>query len=84
VRRAEQTPGSALWCVNNGLPAGWSLTDLLLTDLYFALTNERHPLAPDLAAKAKQAKNATLIAQLKAQRARIAAQKARQQPPPTT
>lgn len=78
VRRVEQIPGSAVWCIRNDMPQGWTLTDLLLTDLYYALTNERHPLAPDLAKKAKQNKNAALIAQLKAQRARLAAQQ--QQP----
>lgn len=61
-------PGSAVWSTETDLDYGWTLTDILLTDLFHALTGETHPARP----KPKKAqKDATsMLEKLKAQRAR--------------
>jgi len=63
-------PGSAVWAIQNGLPPGWSLTDVLLADVYHALTGQRHPAFPESVGESSD-KTSDLVARLKAQRARV-------------
>lgn len=70
-------PGSAVWCQQAGVPYGWTLTDLLITDLFQAFTGEPHPMRPGITAGGNT-KNADEIASaLVAQRERMAARKER-------
>lgn len=68
--------GSATWAAQVDVPYGWSLTDLLLADIFHAIHGEAHPLHPSSGVEAKAAKNADAIARLQAQRERLAATKA--------
>lgn len=61
--------GSATWAAQADVPYGWSLTDLLLTDLFFVLSGEQHPSRPG-AGKSDDGK-ADLFARLRAQRERL-------------
>ena len=61
-----------MWAVENSLPYGWSLTDVLLTDLFHAFTGEKHPARPKSSDGGATSKAASLRARLKAQRARLA------------
>lgn len=73
--------GSAVWALSADVPYGWTLTDTLLADVFHALSGEPHPLRPDNSKKVQAAKNDERIAKLKAQRERLARQRAAQQPP---
>lgn len=61
-------PGSAVWTVETDLDYGWTLTDILLTDLFHAFTGEEHPARPKPKAAKKDA--TSMLEKLKAQRAR--------------
>lgn len=58
------------------MPFGWSLTDLLLADVFHALAGEAHPSHPRAGTNAKATAQADAIARLHAQRERLAAGKA--------
>lgn len=64
--------GGAVWAVSNGVPYGWTLTDILITDLFHAWTGEEHPARPKGDGPKRDA--AELRARLEAQRARLAQQ----------
>lgn len=64
--------GSATWAAQSRVPYGWSLTDILLADVFHALTGEAHPLHPSNGADAKAARHADTLDRLKAQRERLA------------
>lgn len=68
---AHLPPGSAVWAAENGIPYGWSLTDVLLTDVFAALTGEQHPARPS-APKASPDAVSDRVARLLAQRERLA------------
>lgn len=65
-------PGSAVWSAETDLDYGWTLTDILLTDLFHALTGETHPARP----KAKKSKSSPSTKDMRdaliAQRKRLA------------
>jgi len=63
--------GSSTWAAQIGIPYGWTLTDLLLTDVYHALTGEPHPARPTIRKPGEAARRAGQIARLKAQRERL-------------
>lgn len=60
-------PGSAVWAHEHGLPFGWSLTDVFLTDLYAAFSGQPHPQRAEIS-KAAEARSA--LDRLKRQKAR--------------
>jgi hypothetical protein len=62
-------PGSAVWAKENGLPYGWTLDAVLVSDLYHAFTGSAHPMRAEISEKAR-ARDA--LARLRAQRARLA------------
>lgn len=64
------SPDSAIKGLEQGLPEGWSLTHVYLTDLYAAHTGQLHPAR---AALAERARAGDVLARLKAQQARLAA-----------
>jgi hypothetical protein len=64
-------PGSATWAAQGGLPYGWSLTDLLLADLFHATTGEKHPARPSGNEKATKERAEKVAAALLAQRKRL-------------
>lgn len=64
--------GSAVWCIESGLPFGFTVTDLLLTDLYAALTGESHPARPKPSSSSPPD---DVVARLKAQRERLQSQR---------
>ncbi len=74
--------GSAVWAVQAGVPYGWTLTDLLLTDLFHALTGEPHPDRPNLSERTKQFDANEQVRLLLEQRERIRRQQAAETPPP--
>lgn len=61
-------PGSAVWAAEHDLPYGWSLSDVLLTDVFHALTGNAHPARAEItsAARARSA-----VSRLRAQAARL-------------
>jgi hypothetical protein len=70
---AHLPPDSAVYALRHSIPAGWGLTEFLLTDLYAAFTGQEHPARP----KPESGSRASdLAARLKAQRERLAAQAA--------
>jgi hypothetical protein len=76
VLLAHLPVGSATWAAQADVPYGWSLTDLLLADVFHAITGEPHPLHPSSGTGAKAAKTADALERLKAQRERLAARNA--------
>lgn len=68
--------GSAVWCKQQDLPYGWTLTAVLLADNFHAIHGEPHPLHPKTGAQAKAKSQATTHERLKAQRERLSARKA--------
>lgn len=62
---------SATWAVRNDIPHGWTLTDLLVTDLFQAFTGEVHPARPTGKEQAESERAKQLAAQLLAQRERL-------------
>jgi hypothetical protein len=76
---ASQLPvGSATWAISANVPYGWSLTDILIADLFHAFAGEPHPLHPGIAkqAAATKTKQADQLAMLRERRDRIAAERA--------
>lgn len=64
-------PGSAVWATESDLDYGWTLTDILLSDVFHALAGEAHPARPKpQKAAQKQQDGNSMIERLKAQRAR--------------
>jgi hypothetical protein len=61
-------PGSAVWAHEHGLPFGWSLTDVFLTDLFAAFTGEAHP---QRAAIQQKAEARSALDRLRRQKARL-------------
>lgn len=60
--------GSAVWCLEHGLPFGWDLSTILLTDLFAAQSGNVHPARAELDEKAR-AKSA--LERLRRQRERL-------------
>lgn len=60
-------PGSAVWAKEHGIPFGWSLTDVLLSDLFAAFSGEPHPARAEIQ---KKAEYASALARLQRQKAR--------------
>lgn len=73
---------SAVWAVENGLPMGATPTDVLLADIFQAVTGQVHPLRPVSTAPSSAAKtrHESMAARLRAQRVRVAQQR-REAPP---
>ncbi len=71
VLLAYMPAGSAVWAAENDLPYGWTLTDLLLTDLFHATAGTPHPARPKPRSKRKDGRS--LIDRLRAQRERLSA-----------
>lgn len=69
-------PGSVTWARLRGMPSGWDYGDVLLADVYHALTGEAHPLRP---AQKAVSRYADRRAALEAQKARLAARKRAQE-----
>jgi hypothetical protein len=44
---ANLPTGSATWSAINDIPYGWTLTDLLIADLFHAFSGEPHPARPN-------------------------------------
>ena len=63
--------GSATWAVQNDIPYGWSLNDLLIADLFQAFTGEVHPARPTGKEKAESERAKQLAERLLAQRDRL-------------
>lgn len=61
--------GGAVWAAQNGVPYGWTLTDILVTDLFHALTGEAHPARPSGGRSSRDV--AGIRARLEEQRARL-------------
>jgi len=61
-------PGSACWAHLNGVPLGWSLDTLLLTDIYAATRGQAHPARTEIS---DQARAKSALARLRAQKARL-------------
>lgn len=70
-------PGSAVWCIENGVEFGTTPSDLIQADIFYALTGEAHPLRPKPRKDTghAQKRHEMLAAQLLAQRERVNAQK---------
>lgn len=64
-------PGSAVWAKEHGLPFGWSLTDVLISDLYAAWAGEPHPARTAAESDTRASSAKSKVAALKAQRARL-------------
>lgn len=64
-------PGSAVWAADHGLPFGWGLTDLLLTDVYHAVSGSPHPARPKPRRSSERKDGRSLIERLRAQRERL-------------
>ncbi len=73
--------GSAIWAVQAGVPYGWSLTDVLIADVYHALVGEPHPLKADIDAKTKKQKVEEQVALLVEQRKRLGIPVVEKNPP---
>ncbi|GAB1641771.1 hypothetical protein [Krasilnikovia sp. MM14-A1259] len=70
---ANLPPGSATWAAEHGLPLGAVPGDLVLADIFEALTGQTHPLKPTpAAARSAATRHETLAARLRAQRLRVA------------
>lgn len=65
--------GGAVWALSNGVPYGWTLTDVLIADLFHAWTGEEHPARPRGGSERRDA--AELRSRLEAQKARLAARR---------
>lgn len=63
--------GAAVWAHLNDIPFGWSLTDLLIADLFQAMTGEPHPARPTGREKANEQRVREKHAALMEQRARL-------------
>lgn len=65
--------GSAVWCAENGVPYGTTQTDVLLMDVFQALTGEQHPANPRANGSASSDDGGTrsLVERLREQRERI-------------
>lgn len=63
--------GSAVWCVEHGMPFGWTLTDVLISDIYAALVGNPHPARAEVV---ESARVRDAVARLKAQRERLNSQ----------
>lgn len=61
-------PGSAVWAVEHGLPFGWSLTDVLLSDLFAAMSGNVHPARAEIDEKAR---HKSALSRLARQRERL-------------
>lgn len=66
--------GSATWAAQANVPYGWTLTDVLLTDLFHAFTGQEHPLRPNGTAQTAAKEHTSLMERLQAQRERLARQ----------
>ncbi len=64
--------GSAVWAIENGLPYGWDLDSVLLTDLFHAFTGQQHPARPKPSKKGLADRASDLRARLREQAARLA------------
>lgn len=74
---------SAVWAVENGLPMGVTPTDVLLADIFQAVSGHPHPLRPAPAATGAVAKarHETTAVRLRAQRVRVAQQRGKETTP---
>ncbi len=72
VLLAHLPPGSAVWAIENDLPYGWTLTDVLLTDLFHAFTGQPHPARPKPSKKGLASRAGDLRERLREQAARLA------------
>lgn len=64
--------GSAVWCAENGVPYGTTQTDVLLMDVFAALTGEQHPANPRAnASSSDDGGTKSLVERLREQRERI-------------
>ena len=61
-------PGSAIWAIEHGLPFGWTLTDVLISDLFAVTAGEIHPARAEIDSTAR-ARSA--LARLRKQRERL-------------
>lgn len=61
-----------MWAAESGVPIGTTHDLVVLTDIFYALTGDAHPLAPKPEAPAKVSEVSRKVAALEAQRARIA------------
>lgn len=70
--------GSATWAIQADVPYGWSLTDILIADLFHAFAGEPHPLHPGAGKKATatKTKQSDMLDRLREQRDRVAAERA--------
>jgi hypothetical protein len=80
VLLAHLPVGSAVWAAQAKVPYGWSLKEILLADLFHALTGDAHPLHPSGGVEAQATKRAESIERLQAQQVRLAARKAAESP----
>lgn len=62
-----------MWCAEAGVPVGTTPTDILLADVYAALTGEPHPLRPKPRGTRDpgQAHALSAVERLRAQRERL-------------
>ncbi|BCJ41677.1 hypothetical protein GCM10010168_53250 [Actinoplanes ianthinogenes] len=68
-------PESATWAAENGEALGASRADVLLADIFQAVTGQPHPLRPQPKDRAAVEQHESTAARLRAQRARVAAQR---------
>ena len=61
-------PNSRIFALQSDLPYGWTLTDILLTDLFHATAGSPHPARPDPGATDKKAAVASIAERLVAMR----------------
>lgn len=62
-------PGSAVWAHKHGLPQGWSLDSVLLSDVFAAVNHgTAHPARAEIA---EQARHRSAVERLRAQKARL-------------
>ena len=64
-------PDAGVWADLHGIARGWTLTDLLLADIFHALSGEPHPSRPS----PKAAETTSTVQKLLEQQKRLAAQR---------
>lgn len=70
---ANLPTGSAVWAAERDLPLGTTPTDVILADIYHALTGELHPIRPtrDAEDNAARTRHESHAEKLLAQRERL-------------
>lgn len=67
--------GSPIWAIEHGLPYGWSLESVLLSDLFAQWSGEEHPARAEITEQQRATATRSKREQLLAQRERLAQRK---------